>query len=373
MPTPKPHVATDGTTRYRVRLRVNGRETSETFGNIAAANAFCTLVADVGPALAVGHRNMTDTASPDYIPTVAELLTRHVTDLTGIDQRTRDDYLAEAERSWLPIVGGFRVNTVTRSVIAHVVNTLDGQAAPKTLRNRMSVLSAVMQTALYDGYIDVNPCKGVRLPRSGEEATEDKRYLTFAEFDRLHAATPEYWRPFVVLLFGTGLRFSEATGLQVQDVDTDNATLRVMRAWKREKGKGMRIGPPKSRAGRRTISLPVEVVDTLRPLLDRPGSAWLFTTTTGRVVMHSNFYNRIWKPACVTAELDPRPRIHDARHTHASWLIAHGVRLEVVQDRLGHEDYTTTRRVYGHLMPDMRREAGLAASLAFSRTAIGSG
>jgi integrase len=260
---------------------------------------------------------------------------------------------------------------VTRSLVAHVVNELDGTMSPKTIKNAFSVLSAVMQTAVYEGHIDANPCKGIRLPRTGEETTEEVRYLTFSEFDRLLATVPDHYRPFVILLFGTGLRFSEATALQVQDIDPDNATVRVMRAWKREKGKGVRLGPPKSKASRRTIALPAEAVQAVRPLLDGPGSTWLFRTATGRVVAHSNFYNRIWKPACVAAGLDPRPRIHDARHTHASWMIAQGARLEVIQERLGHEDYTTTRRVYGHLMPDMRREAGITASLAFASTSLG--
>jgi integrase len=182
-----------------------------------------------------------------------------------------------------------------------------------------------------------------------------------------------------------------------------------VRAWK----KGGRIGPPKSKASRRTIALPDQVTDVIRPLLERPGSAWLFTTETGKPVTHNNFWNRIWHPATVRASicdehldpdchcirakhagcpvhtgrnekgwhiiaepcgcpgtLSPRPRIHDARHTHASWLIANGVRLEVIQDRLGHEDYATTRKVYSHLMPDMRREAGQAAQVAFNSTRL---
>ena len=47
-----------------------------------------------------------------------------------------------------------------------------------------------------------------------------------------------------------------------------------------------------------------------------------------------------------------------------------GLPPKVVQERLGHEDYTTTRRVYGHLLPDMHVEAGLAASRAFAATTL---
>lgn len=425
MPTPKKYLATDGTATYRVRLRLNGRQTSETFDNIAAANAFCSLVDDIGAVEAVQHRAMSDSASSEYVPTFAELLIAHVEELTGVDQRTRDDYLDIARRSLFPLIGPMRIDAIKRPTVSRVVNHLDGRHAPKTVRNIMTVFGAVMSTAVAREHITVNPCRGVRLPRTGEEDVEEIRFLTYAEFDTLLALIPTHYRPFVIFLFGTGLRFSEATALQRQDFDLDafdvvdgvrlsSPRVRVVRAWKRERGKGMRLGPPKSRMSRRTVWLPPEVVEVVRPLLeDKPGSGWAFTTATGLPIQHSNFFNRIWKPATVAASIcaehmdpacrcatpkpgkcrvhtekddfglrilaepcgcpgtiSPRPRIHDSRHSHASWLIAQGARLEVIQERLGHEDYTTTRKIYGHLMPDMRREAANAASLAFASTSL---
>jgi len=62
-----------------------------------------------------------------------------------------------------------------------------------------------------------------------------------------------------------------------------------------------------------------------------------------------------------------RPRIHDLRHTHVSWLIAAGVTPAVIQARLGHESITTTIDRYGHLFPDAQQAAADAASLAFGR------
>lgn len=359
----------DGTTVYRVRVRTRGKQTTETFTSRAAARVFCENVVEFGADEAVAMRDRADPASLDYVPTLAEMLDRHIEELTGVDKRTKDDYRSVARRSWLDMLGRYPVDAITRAHVARWVNADDGRVAPKTIKNAHSVLSAVLESAVRDGLIPLNPARGTRLPRTGEQDVEEIRYLTYGEFDRLLAATPAYWQPFMILLFGTGLRFSEATSLQVRDVDPSAPSVRVMRAWKRERG-GLRVGPPKSKAGRRTIALPIETLEAVTPLLDRPGDSWLFVTTTGKPVLHSNFYNRVWKPACIAAGLEPRPRIHDARHTHASWLIAQGVRLEVVQDRLGHEDYTTTRRVYGHLMPDMRVEAGLAASRAFAATSL---
>jgi len=368
-PKVQPYRHADGRVTYRVRVRVNGKASTETFDSRPAAEVFRLHVMDpaIGPAEAVAIRNRTDHAHDDYIPTLAELTTRHIDELTGVHIRTKEDYTKIAARTFLPKLGTLPVDAITRGHVAAMVNAMDGTAAPKTIKNTHSLLSAVLEHALRDGHVTQNVARGTRLPRSGEERARENRYLTHAEFDRLYDATPEPYRPFVVTLFGTGVRFSEATALQVQDVNPEASTLRVVRAWKRQAG-GSMVGYPKTEASRRTIALPGQVLDQLD--LDRPGSTWLFTTRQGNPIRHGNFYNRIWVPSCVKAGLDPRPRIHDARHTHASWLIARGIRLEVIQDRLGHDDIRTTRKVYGHLLPDLRREAGQAAAAAFEQTSL---
>lgn len=63
------------------------------------------------------------------------------------------------------------------------------------------------------------------------------------------------------------------------------------------------------------------------------------------------FRNRIWKPALKKAGLDPKVRIHDLRHAHASWLLAGGADLQVVKERLGHGSISTTER-YLHTLDD---------------------
>nr|WP_243714299.1 tyrosine-type recombinase/integrase [Actinomadura bangladeshensis] len=63
------------------------------------------------------------------------------------------------------------------------------------------------------------------------------------------------------------------------------------------------------------------------------------------------FPNRIWKPALKKADSDPKVRIHDLRHTHASWLLAGGADLQVVKECLGHGSISTTER-YLHTLDD---------------------
>lgn len=71
------------------------------------------------------------------------------------------------------------------------------------------------------------------------------------------------------------------------------------------------------------------------------------------------FANQLRAPACARASLDPRPRLHDLRHSHASWLLAGGADLQVVRDRLGHTSIATTSK-YVHTLPTAD-ETALAA------------
>lgn len=364
-----------GRVTYRVRVRINGRSTTETFDSKPAAEVFRHRVMDpqIGPERAVALRAREDTASDDYIPTLAEELKSHVEALTGVQPGTREEYLRMAARTWLPMLGSLRVDEIAREDVARWVNAADGKIAPKSIRNAHSLLSSVMETAVAKKHAERNPAYRTRLPRAGEEDVEEIRFLTEDEFGQLYEAMVDHYKPFVLTLFGTGLRYSEATALQVRDLNLRAGTLRVVRAWKRQAG-GKVLGPPKSKKSRRTIALPAEVIAALVPLVEgRSGSEFVFVSTGGSVVHHSNFYNRFWAPACARAGLDPRPRIHDSRHSHASWLIARGIRLEVIQERLGHEDYMTTRRLYAHLMPDMQAEAGRAAQAVFAGMGLAGG
>ncbi len=96
----------------------------------------------------------------------------------------------------------------------------------------------------------------------------------------------------------------------------------------------------------------------------------LIFTAPGGGSWHSGFFfaNR-WRPALDAANaagLTKRPRIHDLRHTHASWLIAGKVPLPVIQGRLGHESITTTVDRYGHLLESADDEVVAAVEWAMS-------
>jgi integrase len=231
--------------------------------------------------------------------------------------------------------------------------------------------------------------------------------LTHDEWEALYAAVGQAYSAFLRFLVGTGCRWGEAVVLRVKDIDLSARTIKIRRALKWSPSGDRVIGPPKTKKGKRTIAAPSEVIEDLRPLIEgKPGNALVFEQARGGMLNHRNFWSRYWKPATWRAQqcdthraewvaagckcgtttparcslhrttaatpcgckgtLTQTPRIHDLRHTHASWLLAEGVPIHVVQARLGHESIQTTVDTYSHLLPDAQLLAADAASMAFS-------
>ena len=158
-----------------------------------------------------------------------------------------------------------------------------------------------------------NPCGRTRLP---EVVQEEMRFLTHQQFDRLLGAAADYYRPVFTTLVGTGLRWGELTGLLVQHVDLLAAppALRVVQTLQRQADGSYALGPPKTRAARRRVSLPQNVVDALLPLVaGKESDEYVFTSRSGAPLRHQNFMTRVWQPALSRAELLGL-RIHDLRH-----------------------------------------------------------
>ncbi len=361
---PREHVAKDGTHTWRVRYRSAGKETSETFRRKPDALTFAALL-DSGPdgvteALSWLAAKEQDSESATF----GEWFKTYLHQLSGIQPRTRVDYEA-MHRLYLTSLDPLPLPLVTRAHVSAIVNKLDTEGlSPKTIRNVVHLLSSVMALAVDEGHLSRNPTKRVRLPKARLDEHE-VQFLTYEEAGALIEATAEHYRPLVMFLLGTGLRWSEATALQCRHVDLANGTVRVQRAWKRIPG-GWEVGPPKTTKANRTVNAAVGALVAVAPLLGKPNDL-VFKTPRGGVVRHANFYNRIWVPAVEKAGLDPKPTPHSCRHTFASWLISDGIGLEAVQDQLGHESYETTRKVYAKLLPAVGVAAGRSASAAMDR------
>ena len=125
--------------------------------------------------------------------------------------------------------------------------------------------------------------------------------------------------------------------------------------------------PPKTKAGRRTIQLGEQTLNTLRDHLikqqlekELAGERWkdhnlIFPSTIGTPMDATNLW-RDFKKQIAKADLRII-RFHDLRHTAASLMLNHGVPVLVVSKILGHSKTSTTLDIYGHLIPVMQEEA----------------
>jgi integrase len=391
---PERREARDGTVSYRVRFRTGGKQTSQTFVSRRDARRFAKWIEVYGASDALALLDETQGAT-DQEYTVAEWCSEHVDRLTGVTAGSIGRYRSYI-RNDLGRLGELPMTAVSARHIERWVQAMERSgAAGKTIRNKHGFLFGALDRAAKESHIPANPCKGTRLPTSVQPPMV---FLSHDEYARLLGCFIPYWQPLVEVLFGTGLRWGEITALRIGDVDLDAATVSVTRAWKDAPG-GRVIGPPKSRMSRRTIALAPATVTVLRSRCDgRAGDAYVFVNQRGGPVRGQTFHDNVWQPAVrlangeaaqrdggkrvarrrdasggllapLTPPLGKRPRVHDARHTCASWLLGAGIPLNVVQAHLGHESITTTVGTYGHLLPSSLGQVRDALTLALSQSA----
>lgn len=359
-----------GETRYVVRvrnpdrIRGKGYYTSATFATEPEAKTFVRDCDDRGVSWALEEYLRSQDEASEL--TLDEWAEQHFSSLTKANAATVADYRRIYKAKWSPQLGSMRLSAIGRIHVAQALNQLEG--SDKTRMNSWAVLTHMLKVAAQDGHIAKSPTVGVELERRTDHEREEHRYLTEAEFFAILDALPAHWRPLVMTLGGTGMRWGEAAALTVGDVDLVDCVVRITKAERRgaERRKDTTIGPTKTRKSRRTVTLPNEVVDALRPLLEgRKPKDPLFLPPKAGPLRHRRFY-QVWQNAIAKAKVaEPAPRLHDLRHSHVAWLLARNVPLPVIQARLGHEKITTTIDTYGHLMPDLQRSAADAAAQVF--------
>ena len=252
----------------------------------------------------------------------------------------------------LPRWGDWPLPKIDHLGVQQWVAELGRRLAPATVRECYRVLSLVLRSAVRARLLASNPCEGVRLPpkrRQDEPVTLTRDEVT----GKLLPEIPDRYRALVATAAYTGLRWGECVGLHWAAVDLDARRLRVVRVLVEVGG---RITPkpyPKSRAGRRTVPLPVPLVELLAEHREAfPSPELVFCNSVGGPVGRTSFRTRVWKPAIRRAGLPERLRFHDLRHSYATWLVSDGVPPNIVQRIMGHEDVTTTLSIYTDVPAD---------------------
>ncbi len=335
----------DGSPYFSVLYRLDGKQTSLSVNDQQEAEYACELMNRLGPARALEILKVS--RAPRTKLTVDGWIRHHIDHLTGVDKRTIEDYNRYLRNDIGPALGPVPLDDLTRDDIAGwVLQMQDDEASPKTIANKHGFLSGALAGAVASGKLKANPAAGIRLPQSH---AKEMVFLTRDQFAHLNSHVTEPWQPFVEFLVASGCRLSEATALRPDDVDRDAGTVRIWQSWRRGGG-GYRLAPPKTERSKRTINVGKATLDKLTYT-----GEWLFTNpgrgrrAEGGPVRPPNLRANVWAPAVQRAALPQSPRIHDLRHTCASWMILAGVPLPVIQRHLGHESIQTTVDLYGHI------------------------
>jgi integrase len=224
------------------------------------------------------------------------------------------------------------------------------------------LLRAILNTAVeHDELIRRNPC---RIVGAGTERPAERPVLSVPEVFDLADRVPARFRAMVLVTTFASLRYGEVSALRRRDIDLVEGTVTVRQAFTEVHGEGLVLGPPKSRAGRRTVSLPLLVTDELerhlRAYVGPEPTAFVFTGEKGNPIRRGSFNPRIGWTGAVASIGRPGLHFHDLRHTGNTLAAGSGASTRDLMARMGH-DSMQAAVIYQHATT--RADRAIAAAL----------
>ena len=241
-----------------------------------------------------------------------------------------------------------------------------------TVRSAYTILRAILDTAVRDGALARNPAAAVKRPKV---TAKESVFLTPEQVRALlDAAKSSRYAPLFSLLVNTGVRRGEALALRWSDIDFEDKLLRVRGTLARVDG-DLIVTSTKTAKSKRSIPVSdgtdrllkdirkQQVRDQLKAGSQWHQSGYVFTTEDGQPCDPRNALRALKSAATKTGMTGVG--LHTLRHSAATAMLTNGVPLKVVSEILGHASIVITADIYGHVSPDVSREAlaTLSASL----------
>ena len=277
--------------------------------------------------------------------------------------RTVVQYNWQLDKHILPAIGHLQLRQLTPAVIRDWHGKLTSATGPGaiTAAKCYRLLHSICNSAVDEEEIPRNPCS---IAGAGQETSPERPVATVPEVLALVQAVDERWRALILLAAFCSLRFGELAALKRKDIDIQEATVTVRVSASDLPGGVRHIGPPKSDAGNRIVTIPAAVVPAIAAHLERfarPGDDGLvFVGPLGGVLRESNFNNDIWHKATAKVGV-PHLHFHDLRHTGNTLAAATGASLRELMVRMGHASPKAALR-YQHATRD--RDAAIARALS---------
>ena len=227
------------------------------------------------------------------------------------------------------------------------------------VRHQHSLLCVMLNTAVKWDFINFNPCLKLTKPPTVTrkemkfyDEEELKKLFQHLEYENLTFKTAIY------LLTLGGMRRGECLGLFWENIDFEKKTITIKNNLLNIREKGVYLDTPKTKKSKRTISLPDICFDLLKKLKAKQelekemfSNDWMDTEFVFKDE-YGNYYNpsrlsRQWVLFQKKHNLK-HIRLHDLRHTCATYLLSHNVPIATLSKKLGHSNIYTTLDVYTH-------------------------
>lgn len=275
-------------------------------------------------------------------PKAGDITLRSYVDLwwqekTALAPTTERLYQGFLDNHILPVLGDKKLTRITRGDIRrwHANLTTKG-LSPNSAAKVYRLLHQMLAYAVDDERISSNPCA---IKNAGREQVEERHIPSLADVNRVVAATDVRYRPMVQLAAFVGLRFGELAGLQRKHFNPLRKTLTVEQQLDQTAKGEIRFRPPKTDAGKRTLTLPAAIVESLNQHIETQSitdpEQLLFPAPKGGPLSRHNFRKRFWLPAIQAAGVR-KMRFHDLRHVAATITASSGVDLKTLMYRIGH-------------------------------------
>jgi len=270
--------------------------------------------------------------------TLSEYADRWVKD-RDLKQRSRTEYERHLRLHVKPYLGVRSIGRITPPLIrAWRTELLGAGVGRPTVAKTYRILHAIFSTALDDDLIRRNPC---RIRGAGQSEADERPTATLAQVFAIADEIQPRYRLLVLLATFAQLRFGELMALRRSSIDLGAMELRVRKATVELEDGTQVDDDPKSKAGKRSVSLPtalkIDIDEHLR-LYAQPGTdGRLFIGAQGGVPRRRNF-NRLWRAAVRAAGVPPELdlHLHDLLHTGGTLSGRGGATLKEIMSRLGH-------------------------------------
>jgi integrase len=263
----------------------------------------------------------------------------------------------------VPKLGNILLSKISTIIIQSFIDGLKADGlSHSTIKKYLEIIRNSLEYAIDYNLVAKNAATKVKLPKA---LNKEMKVWNQEEANRfLNKAKDDHCYVVFQLALSTGMRQGEILGLRWRDVDLDKGLLYIKQTLSQD-GKTFLTGA-KTKSSIRTINLSGSTIKCLKEqrLVTAKEKLSLGPIYQDNDLVASTHHGSPHNPANIRRSFNriikqanlSKIRFHDLRHTHATLLLAQGVNIKVISERLGHSNIKVTLDTYSHVLPTMQEE-----------------